>query len=980
MDLNRTPQYELVEKRTMKELASEGYLLRHKKTGARVFLLENSDANKVFNIAFRTTPTDSTGVAHIIEHTVLCGSEKYPAKDPFVELAKGSLNTFLNAMTYSDKTMYPLASTNDKDFRNLMSVYMDAVFHPNILKERKIFEQEGWHYELEDAEGELIYNGVVYNEMKGAFSSADEVLARNIQKHLFPDNTYTHESGGDPEFIPDLTYEAYLDFYHKYYHPSNSYLYLYGDMDMAEVLNWLDEEYLSHYDKAVVDSEILPQEPFAQMKEIQIAYAASSGEDEGTYFSWNKVVGTALDRNLYLAFQVLDYVLLGAPGAPVKQALLDAGIGVDIYGGYEDGILQPYFQITAKGAKEAQKEAFVQTIRETLSLLVEQGLHKKSLLAGINSLEFKLREADFGRWPKGLMYGLEAFGSWLYDENDPFLLLETEETMAFLREQIQGRYYEELIQKWLLDNTFGLVVTAVPQEDLEEQTEAAVQARLKAYRDTLSREELEAIAVHTRELKEYQETPSTKEVLETIPMLHISDIQKEVLPLYNELRSLEKTEILFHEMFTSGIGYLDLIFDCGFLTLEEMPYLSLLKSLIGMVDTEAYSYRELSDEINIHTGDIQCGFSILQPQEQTLPSMTFSLRLKALYGELETAVDLAAAMMLTSDLEDDKRLQEILGELQSQLHERLKSAGHGTAIKRSCAGISASCYLNEITSGIEFCTFVDDLYRNYEQRKDLLKAKLKDICSRLFRTENLFVSYTADAEGYEALCPVLSKLMHRLPAEADLCAEKNLQPEALAHAEWNVPLTVRREGFGCASQIQFVARTGNYLKAGLPYTGALLVLQNILNYDYLWIRLRVKGGAYGCMSGFGRDGDSYLCSYLDPKLAETNEVYEQLPQYLREFSADSRDMERYIIGTISEMDVPKNPAALGARGLTAYQLGITGEQLQMERDQVLHADAAVIRGLAAYAEAVLADNSLCVVGNETKIRENAELFDQIQSL
>lgn len=967
MDITKIPQYELIEHHYVKELESEGYLMCHKKTGARVFVLENDDSNKVFNIAFRTVPKDSTGVAHIIEHTVLCGSDKYPVKDPFVELAKGSLNTFLNAMTYADKTMYPLASTNDKDFFNLMSVYMDAVFHPNITKERKIFEQEGWHYEMESDDRPLTYNGVVYNEMKGAFSSADEVLARHVQAALYPDTTYAFVSGGDPEHIPELTYEQYLAFYHKYYHPSNSYIYLYGDLNMEEALGWMDREYLCHYDKEEIDSRITFQKPFDAMKEIEIAYAASEDEDEGTYLSWSKVVSTALDREKHLAFQVLEYVLLEAPGAPLKQALLDKGIGVDIYGGYEDGILQPSFEVTAKGAEPDQKDAFVETIEETLRQLVKNGLNKRSLLAGLNSLQFRLKEGDFGRWPKGLMYGLDCFDSWLYDDNAAFLLLETQETMDALYEKAKGTYFEELIQDCLLNNTFGVVAKAVPRPGLDAENEEKTAEKLKAYKDTLSADEIRAIVRHTKELKEYQETPSTKEELETVPMLSRTDIKRQVLPLYNEQRSISGVPVLFHELSTKEIAYLELVFNADFADLEDLPYLSLLKQILGVVAAGPYSYQELMDEINIHTGGIDPGFVVLQPEEKRA-TIRFSFRIKSFYSELETAIRLTEEMMYRSDLANEKRLLEIIGETRSQLYERLKSAGHNTAVKRASSYHSESGYLNELMTGIEFYEFLDDLYEHFQDRKKTVIAKLESVSRRLFNKETLLISFTADQKGYEVLESAAAKRLADMPHEQ------------FVRADWKIPFEAKNEGICCASQIQFVARTGNYKSAGLDYNGSLLVLQNILNYDYLWIRLRVKGGAYGCMSGFGRDGDCYMVSYLDPKLSETNEVYESLVQYLEDFDPDARSMDRFVIGTISEMDVPKNPAALGVRGLTSYLTGITQEMLQKERDEVLASDAAAIRALAPYAKALLEQKCLCVVGNENKIKESRQLFQTVRSL
>ena len=466
MDLKELQTYELLEEHHLPDFQSEGYLLRHKKSGARVVLISNDDDNKVFTVGFRTPPEDSTGLPHILEHSVLCGSEKFPAKDPFVELVKGSLNTFLNAMTYPDKTVYPIASCNDKDFQNLMHVYMDAVFHPNIYKHDKIFRQEGWSYKLDDVDADLEYNGVVYNEMKGAFSSPEGVLDRVVLNALFPDTSYHHESGGDPEVIPELTYEQFLEFHSRYYHPSNSYIYLYGDMDMAEKLEWLDREYLSHYDLLEIDSKIRYQEPFDEVKEVEMEYSIASNESEedNTYLSYNKVIGTSLDKELYLAFEILDYALLSAPGAPLKKALVDAGIGKDIMGSYDNGIYQPVFSIVAKNANVEQKEQFVSVIEKTLSDIVKNGMDKKAIEAGINYHEFRYREADFGGFPKGLMYGLQIFESWLYDDEKPFIHVDAIGTFNLLKEKMNTGYFEELIQKYLLDNAHGAIVVVKPEK------------------------------------------------------------------------------------------------------------------------------------------------------------------------------------------------------------------------------------------------------------------------------------------------------------------------------------------------------------------------------------------------------------------------------------------------------------------------------------------------------------------------------------
>ena len=501
MNINALKNYELVQQKTLNDLQSEGYLLRHIKSGARVLLMENSDENKVFSIGFRTPPEDSTGVPHILEHSVLCGSKNFPVKDPFVELVKGSLNTFLNAMTYPDKTVYPVASCNDKDFQNLMHVYMDAVFYPNIYQHDEIFRQEGWSYNLESEEDALTYNGVVYNEMKGAFSSPEGVLDRVILNTLFPDNTYANESGGDPDVIPELTYEQFLDFHRKYYHPSNSYIYLYGDMDMEEKLNWLDEMYLSKFDTLEIHSEICMQKSFDAVKEVEMNYSISSNESEedNTYLSYNKVIGTSLDRELYQAFQILDYALLSAPGAPLKKALVDAGIGKDIMGSYDNGIYQPIFSIVAKNANPEQKGAFVSLIEDTLSDIVKNGMDTKALEAGINYHEFRYREADFGNYPKGLMYGLQMFDSWLYDDEKPFLHVEAIETFDFLKEQVGNGYFEQLIQKYLLDNTHGAIVVVKPEKGRTARLDKELEEKLQNYKNSLSKEEVQELVAATHQ-------------------------------------------------------------------------------------------------------------------------------------------------------------------------------------------------------------------------------------------------------------------------------------------------------------------------------------------------------------------------------------------------------------------------------------------------------------------------------------------------
>lgn len=971
MQLTNIPQYELVEKRELKEIGSIGYVMRHKKTGARVFVLENDDDNKVFNIAFRTPPSDSTGVPHILEHSVLCGSNKYPVKDPFVELVKGSLNTFLNAMTYPDKTMYPVASCNDKDFQNLMSVYLDAVFCPNIYKNEKIFLQEGWHYELESKEGNLIYNGVVYNEMKGAFSSPDSVLERYTQRVLFPHTSYANESGGDPICIPDLTYEAFLDFHRKYYHPSNSYIYLYGNMNMEEKLNFIDQEYLSHYDAIVVNSEIQEETAFDQMADEEVMYGITDEEskEEATYYSWNKVTGSTLDPKQYLAFQVLEYALLNAPGAPLRQALVQSGIGKDVYGGYECELRQTYFSVVAKDAKAGKKAEFVQCIEDTLKEVVEQGLNKKSLLAGINILEFKLREADYGRFPKGLMYGIQCFDSWLYDETDPMMHLAYDHTFASLREEVNTDYYEALIEKYLIKGTHGAILTLIPERGYTAKIDAQVAKRLETYKQSLTEAQLEELVQKTKELKQYQDEPSSSEELKCIPMLQVSDIERKIQPLHNEMCQIGDTKVLFHDIFSNGIGYLDLLFSADEVDTEDLPYLALLKSVLGYIDTEHYTYQELADEINIHTGGIMPGITCFTHQESLQePFLRFGIRTKAMYGELGKAFELIHEIIQYSKLDDEKRLKEIVSEQRSRGQSYLMSYSHSIALMRAGSYYCETGYLGEVTAGISYYQFLEDLDERFEEKKTIVVEKLKKLSSLVFNKKGLFVSYTSDKEGYKVLEKELVPYLETLP-EREICPVKR-----------NYHLEKKNEGFQTSSQVQYVARCGEFKKKGYQFHGSMRILQVILNYDYLWTNLRVKGGAYGCMSALTRDGQGYFVSYRDPNLVETNQIYDKIPEYLRNIQIDERDMTKYIIGTISDMDTPMNPSAKGLRGLNAYMTGVTEEMLQKERDEVIDSTQEDIRNLAGPVQAVLDENAFCVIGNQEKIAANQDLFKEVKPL
>lgn len=971
MTIHDLAEYEILDEHRVEDVQSDGFILRHKKSGARIAVLSNNDDNKVFYIGFRTPPEDETGVPHIIEHTTLCGSKKFPVKDPFIELAKGSLNTFLNAMTYPDKTVYPVASCNDQDFKNLMDVYLDAVFNPNITKYEEIFKQEGWHYELTGKDDELKINGVVYNEMKGAYSSPDEVLSSQIYRSLFPDNTYSKDSGGNPEYIPKLTYEAYLDFYHKYYHPSNSYIYLYGDMDVVERLEWLDKEYLSLYDYKKVNSEINKQPAFDEIKNVEAQYSITmdDSQENKTYLSYNRVVGDSLDEMLYQAFDVLDYALVSSPGAPVKQALIDAGIGDDVYGSYDAGILQPVFSFVAKNANASQADEFESIIESTLKEVVKTGINKEALLAGINSSEFKFREADFGQFPKGLLFGLNCLDSWLFDDMKPFIHLECLGTFAKLRKAVDTDYFEKLIQEYLLDNTHGSSVTVKPKRGLGNEREEALAKELSDYKASLSDEEIKKLIEDTEHLKKYQEEPSSDEDLRKLPMLTRADMKKNAMPFSNIEDELLDVKVVRHDIESNGIDYISFLFDADDFAQSELGYLGFFTNALGLVSTEKYSYTDLANATNIYTGGISTGTaSHPDIKDRNNFVFKFEVKLKVLEKNLDKALELMEQMLLSSDFTDTKRLGELVAQIKARLQANLSSSGHLVAAMRSMSSFSRYALYQDELKGIAFYRSICRIEKELSESPKSVSDKLAAIAKKLFARNRMLISFTGNNEAYGNAKPSLEKVM------------TGFNKMSAVGNQAEVHFNTAKEAFIDASQIQYVAKTGDFICEGYEYTGALRLLRIILSYDYLWINVRVKGGAYGCMNTFLRSGESYFVSYRDPNLSDTLDVYDRIPEYIKSFSPDERDMTKYIIGTFSALDTPMNPEAKGSRSLSAYLEGITYEQIQKERNEILNAQPEDIRRLADLVKAVLKKDSICVIGNENMIKESAGLFENVEKL
>ena len=970
MELEELKSYDILEKYDLKDISSTGYRMVHKKTGARIALVVNDDSNKVFSIAFRTPPTDSTGVAHILEHSVLCGSREFPLKDPFVELVKGSLNTFLNAMTYPDKTVYPVASTNASDFRNLMHVYLDAVFYPNVYRNESIFRQEGWHYEY-DEDGKLIINGVVYNEMKGARSSAEDIISAESMFSLFPDNSYGVESGGDPDFIPTLTYEQFLEFHKKYYHPSNSYIYLYGNGNMVEDLEFIDRKYLSRFNRLEIDSEVKLQEPFTQpvrvMKQCPIAQGENA--DDNTYFSVNFALDGDIDGKTRLAFDVMDYALVSHPGAPLRKVLIDQGVVSDVYSRFETSVRQPFYTITGKGAPMSMETRFGQIVTETIENTARKGFDRQALRAAIDSSEFRYREADYGRFPKGLMYGLNMYDSWLYDDTRVFDYVEADDAYDFLRENIDTGYFEKLARKFLIGNKHKSYVCVRPTEGELENKEAELRSKLDAIQERLSDTDKKNIDAINAGLEKFRDTPDSEAAIRSLPMLTRADLTRKAEPITNEVTDIEGTTFIYHDVDTRKIGYLRLAFKLDQVGTEYLPYVGLLRDLLSMVDTQEHRYEELSPLIDLQMG----GFTL---STETYPILhdpdtfvaTFEVKGKFFNERSEEAFGLFREVLLSSRFTDLKRIRDVLNEIKSGIQSSMLSAGHNVAVGRAMAAVSRQGAFLDIINGLSYYRFISSILADFDAQAGNVQECLGYVLGLVLRPENLIADFTGDREAAECFKARITEFKN------ELFTEKHRPPRR------NIDLLRKNEGLTTSGQVVYVCRAGKYNRHGLEYTAALRVLKVYLGYNYLWVNVRVKGGAYGVMNGFGQSGNAFFVSYRDPNLTKTVDVYEGAEKDVASFDADERGMTQLIIGAVSEMDIPLTPSARGARSFSAYMTGTTIEDIQKQRDQVLDCTPADIRKCAEYIREFMADKKLFVVGNEKIIRENEKLFGKVESL
>ncbi|MCO7175817.1 insulinase family protein [Sporolactobacillus kofuensis] len=957
--------FRLLHTDTIQDIHSDAYVFEHEKSGAKLLFLKNDDDNKVFSISFRTPPENNTGVFHILEHSVLCGSDKYPVKEPFVELLKGSLNTFLNAFTFSDKTMYPVASKNNKDFQNLMDVYLDAVFHPNIYKYKEILQQEGWHYELENAEDPINYKGVVYNEMKGAFSSPEGLLMRANQNSLFPDTSYGYESGGDPINIPDLTYDYFINCHKKYYSPSNSYIFLYGNMDIEEKLAYLDQAYLSDYDRIEVDSALALQKPIGKLNETIKEYPVLPDADlkDKTYLSMNFAVATSTDPEPYLAFDILDYLLLDSPAAPLKKAILDAGIGQDVFGAYDNSILQPFFSINVKNANESQKADFKKVVFDTLKQLVKDGLDKKQIEAALTVKEFQLREADYGSMPTGLIYSIMTMDSWLHDA-DPLMHLKFEATLAKIKQALTTNYFETLIENYLLNSNHQTFVTIAPSKTIADKEAKFVESKLADVKKNLNAEGLQQIIEETKKLKERQSSSDKPEDLRKIPMLTLSDVQKKAEDIPLEETTVDGVKTLYHDLETNKIAYLSMYFDATDVSADQIAALSLLQEILGKVDTEKYPYAELVSEINIQTGSIDFDnqtFSDMSDDDAYAPK--FSVRTKVLADKLPQAFALIHEILYHSKFDNASRIREIIKEIKSRVEMAFNQNGQSVVVRRLGSYFSQAAAYSEKLRGLDFYQFISDLDKNWDTRFEQFKETLSALSKQLFSKDRLIFSVTGNTELFQAVKDHFSTLELQAKSVTDA-----------AHADRLAKPAAKNEGLMTSSKVQYAAKGANFKSLGFSYTGKLQVLKKILTLDYLWNQVRVMGGAYGCGLSLESAGNMIFWSYRDPNLQETLSIYDKAAEFAESFDADDFEMTKYIIGTLSDLETPLTPRSKGGMADAQYFKHITQADVQQTRDDVLATKLSDIKDFGKLLKAVTDEGFVCVLGNETKIQQNKNLF------
>ncbi|VGO19162.1 hypothetical protein SCARR_01219 [Pontiella sulfatireligans] len=916
--------FELVRTEEVKELNTQAKIYRHIPTGAEILSMQNEDENKCFGISFRTPPSDSTGVAHILEHTVLCGSRKYPVKDPFVQMLKGSLQTYLNAFTYPDKTCYPVASQNLKDFYNLVDVYLDAVFHPRITPD--FFMQEGWHYELESPEAELTIKGVVYNEMKGVYSSPDSLLMEASQQSLFPDTTYGLDSGGNPRHIPDLTYKQFKAFHESYYHPSNARIFFYGDDPEAERFAVL-EEYLKDFKKIDPKSGIDLQGPLAKPVRIEKPYAVSADDENPTpMFASNWMLPSPTDAEQVFSVMLLDHILLGTPASPLRKALIESGLGEDITGGgTETHMIQMLFSIGLKGIDAADIPKAEALILQTLQNLAQNGIERKDIDGALNTFEFDLRENNSGGFPRGLALMLRSLNAWNYDA-DPLELVAFETPLATIKKNAaQGGYFEALIQKLFIDNTHRSTVVLLPDPGEAARVEMEEKGRLAAIKASMSADQLLEITANTQRLLDLQATPDSPEALATVPLLHREDLEKNIRKIERNVNTINGTTVLTHDLFTNGILYLDIGLDLHGIEQDNLPYASLLASVLLEMGTQSEDYVSLSQRIAKKTGGIY-GAPFLSAQKGSKTGVTrFFLRSKCMISQTDELLAILYDVLTEPDLGNKERFKQIVLEHKSELETAIVPRGHSAVMTRLKARYNEAHWAAEQLGGVDALFFIRQLAEDMDKDWDAVSQRLEKIRLSLLDRKHMVINVTVSEDALPGVLNSLDGFTAHLP-----------EATAFSAKTWNPGKFPNPEALTAPTQVNYVGCAANLFNAGYKMHGSAMVISRYLQTAWLWEKIRVQGGAYGGMCGFDqRSGVFTFASYRDPNLESSLEVYKATGDYLKNLVLSEDELTRALIGAIGQLDSYQLPDSKGYSSTARFLLDYTDEERQQLRDEVL---------------------------------------------
>lgn len=947
------------------EIKGQVHQLKHEKTGATIVYVENDNQEKVFSIGFRTPSQDDTGIFHILEHAVLNGSRKYPLKDPFVELLKGSLQTFLNAMTFSEKTIYPVASMNEVDFSNLVDVYLDAVFFPNVVNKKEIFQQEGWNLKYDEKENQYAFEGIVFNEMKGAQSSSQRRFVQGLEAALYPNTPYATNSGGTPLSILDLTWEQLVEAHQTYYHPSNSFIYLYGEMDIEAQLDHL-ATYLDEFDYQDLSDKLVDLKGDPALPEAVTEFPVAETENQlsQAYLGYGTKFSIEGKEELLLAFEILDEILLRGNAAPLKNQLLQKGIGKNVFGWFDTSSTMPSFNIGVSQTDEDQKERFVTEVVSTLEQLVREGIDKTTVQAAIASVEFQIREGDFGSSPEGLYYGINATEAWVADR-PVFPTFKYEESFKAIKAKVEEGYFEKLIQQYLLNNSDKTIAVGLPSTEIEKKEYEEEQNKLNQLKTGLSEEDKQVLIEENEKLVAFQTTVDSEESKQSLPTLNLEDIDKNPIDLPVEKETEKDIEFLYHDLETNKLAYYNLYFDVSTSEEADLPYYRLFTTFIKELGTSKYTSEQLSQEIAIKVGKISISNQVYSPAvESAVHKIKVAVRTKE--TSISESLDLVNHLMTETIFDDKKKVKEVIGRLSSSIKQFLENSGHVAGMMRVNSHSTVAGHITEQLEGISFYHFLTELEENFDDQYANLVKAMQKIAQKIYTKNQLTISFTGDKNKYSQF-------------KKDILAVQYPAAESAKEQE-RFESKVSIEAFTNSNSVVYVSKGANLKSVNEEVTGYLSVTNSILNLEYLWEKLRVVGGAYGGGMSLSASGNIVFYSYRDPNISGTLKTYDEVSEFIQNLELSELALKRYIIGTIAKLDRPMNARMKGNASDSNHFQGITDSNRKQKRKEILSTTLQEIKATSSLFKKLQTIESICVVGNARLVQEDSTKFDQVEGL